>query len=216
VIQEDRIHDFARARWQTERHVRNSEHGANERNRLLDLANAFDGFDGAADVILISGRAREHQRIENDVLGVDAKFSSEQFVGALGNLALAFSRECLRLQRIFVDAADDHRRAVRPRQRAHTFELLFAVFQVDRVDDAFTLAVGERKLNSARIGGVDHDRRFDFANQVLVERRNVVQLFAIRALKADVHDMRTALHLTASDFGGFFPLFGGDEILEQP
>ena len=50
---------------------------------------------------------------------------------------------------------------------------------------------------------------------LFVERWNVVDFVAVGALETNVHNVRAALHLTACNFGGFFPLFGGDEVLEE-
>ena len=127
----------------------------------------------------------------------------------------ALPREGLRLLLIFVDAADDQRRAVSFGDRASPFELLLAVFQVDRIDDRLTLAVGERQFHGPGIGGVDHHRRFDLANQLFVKRRDVLDLVAVGALQADIHDMRAVLHLAAADFGGLLPFLRGNQILEQ-
>src|ERR1700719_2745819 len=54
VIEEDGIHDFARARGQAEGDVGNAENGARVGKGALDEANAFHGFDGAADVVFIA------------------------------------------------------------------------------------------------------------------------------------------------------------------
>ena len=75
---------------------------------------------------------------------------------------------------IFIDAADHERRAVGFGERADALEFFFAVFEIDGVDDALALAVGERQLDRFGVGGIDHDRRFDLADQLFVERRNVV------------------------------------------
>ena len=107
VVEENGIDHFARAWRQTERNVGNAQHGAHVRDFLLDDANAFDGFHRAANVVFIAGSARENQRIENDIFGVDAVLAGEQLVGALGNFELALASEGLRLHGIFVDAADD-------------------------------------------------------------------------------------------------------------
>ena len=66
----------------------------------------------------------------------------------------------------------------------------------------------------ARVGGVDHDRDFDLANQLVVEGRNVLDFVAVGALQANVNDMRAAFHLAAGDFGGFLPLLRGHEFFE--
>src|SRR5208282_2282609 len=76
------------------------------------------------------------------------------------------------------------------------------------------LAIGERKLDALRVGGIDHDRGFDLADQLVVERRDILDLIAVRALQADIDNMRAAFHLPARNLGGLFPLFGADEILK--
>ena len=62
----------------------------------------------------------------------------------------ALARERLRLQLVFVDGADDQRRAVGFRDGADALEFFFAVFQVDRIDDALALAPGQRLLDGLR------------------------------------------------------------------
>jgi hypothetical protein len=52
---------------------------------LLDQPNAFHGFDGAADVVFVTGGAGEDQRIEDDIFRRKTVFCGEQFVGTLGN-----------------------------------------------------------------------------------------------------------------------------------
>ena len=143
-------------------------------------------------------------------------FSVSNWYGALRDRQLALAREGLRLQLVFVDGADHQRRAIPLRDGADALELLLAILQVDRVDDALALAVGERQFHRLRIGGVDHHRRFDFAVELLVEGLDVLHLIAVGALQADVHDVRAVLHLPARDLGGLFPLLFGDQILEEP
>ena len=53
-------------------------------------------------------------------------------------------------------------------------------------------------------------------HQLLVESGSIsFSLVAIRGLKADVDNVRAVFHLPAGDFGGFFPLLLGDQILEE-
>ncbi len=59
-------------------------------------------------------------------------FSVSSLHRALRDGEFALAREGLRLLLIFVDGADDQRRAVGLRQRADALELLLAVFEVDR------------------------------------------------------------------------------------
>ena len=92
-------------------------------------------------------------------------FSVSSRTERCGHGQLALAGEGLGLQLVLVDGADDQRGAVSAGQGADALEFLLAVFEVDGVDDAFALALGERQLDGARIGGVDHDRRFDLADQ---------------------------------------------------
>ena len=66
-------------------------------------------------------------------------FSGQKPIGALRHRQFALAREGLGLQLIFIDGADHQRRAVSPRDGAHALELLFAILQVDGVDDALAL-----------------------------------------------------------------------------
>ena len=65
-----------------------------------------------AGVVLVARRAREHERVEDDVVRPDAVLLRQQLVRALRHLQLALARDRLRLLLILVDAADDERRAV--------------------------------------------------------------------------------------------------------
>src|ERR1039457_160908 len=88
----------------------------------------------------------------------------------------------LRLELVFVDRSHDEGRAIAPGDGTDQLELLLAILQVDGIDNALALAVGQREFQRARIGGVDHDGRLDLADQLVIERRDVAQFVAIRAL----------------------------------
>ena len=112
VIEEDRIHHFARLRGKAERNVGNAEDGLRVRQALLHQPDAFDGLDGAADVIDVAGRAGEHQRIEDDILRRYAILLGQQLVGSLRYGQFALARKGLRLLLVFVDGAHHHRGAI--------------------------------------------------------------------------------------------------------
>ena len=215
MVEEDRVHHLARRRRQSEADVGNAEHGLDVRDVFLHQAYAFDGLHRAADVVDVAGGAGEDQRIDDDVLRGNAVLFGQQLYDALRHGQLALAREGLRLQLVFVDGAHHQRRAVAFGDRADALELLLAVLQVDRVDDALALAVGERQFHRLGVGGVDHDGRFDLADQLLVEGRDVLDLVAIGALQADVDDVRAVAYLAARDLGGLFPFLRGHQILEE-
>ena len=97
VVQENRIDHFARRRRQPERNVRDAQNRLDERNIFLDQPDRFDGLDRAADVILIAGRARKHQRIDDDVLRRNPVFFGQQLDRPLRHRQLPLPRERLRL-----------------------------------------------------------------------------------------------------------------------
>ena len=214
MIEEDRVEHLASGIRQTERDVADAEDRLRVRQRFLDQADAFDRLDRAADVVLVAGRAREDERVEDDVARADAEVLREQLPRALRDLDLALARDRLRLLLVLVDAADDERSAVRARERRHALELLEPVFEVDRVDDRLALAVGQRAFERDRIGRVDHDRRADLLAEQLVEAVDVHELVAIGVLQVHVDDLRAALHLLARDLAGLFVLLRGDQPLE--
>src|SRR5258707_14679992 len=215
VIKENGIHDFARARGEAEGDVGNAEDGARVWKGALDEADAFHGFDRAADIVFVARGAGKDERIENDVFGREAVFFGEQLVAALGDSQLALAGKSLGLELVFINAAAHDGGAEIVSDGNNFLEFFLAIFEVDGVDDGFALAIGEGLLDGAGIGGIDHHRRFYFADQLFVERRNVLFLVALCALQADVDDVRAAAHLAAGDFAGFFPLFFGDEIFEE-
>src|SRR5258707_7873630 len=215
VIKENGIHGFARARGQAEGDVGNGEDGARVWKGALDEADAFHGFDRAADIVFVARGAGKDERIENDVFGREAVFFGEQLVAALGDSQLALAGKSLGLELVFINAAAHDGGAEIVSDGNNFLEFFLAIFEVDGVDDGFALAIGEGLLDGAGIGGIDHHRRFYFADQLFVERRDVLFLVALGALQADVDNVRATTYLAAGNFAGFFPLFFGDEIFKE-
>ena len=215
-VEEDRVDDLARPHRQPEGHVRDPEHGRAGRQGLLDQPQALDGLHRPADVRRIAARRREDQRVEDDVGLGHAVLRGQERVAAARDLELALAGEGLRLLRVLVDDAEDHRRAVAPEQRRHVGDPLLAVLEVDGVDDRLALAVGQRHLDRRRVGGVDHDRRLDRAAEPSVELADRGPLVALGGLQADVDDLRAALDLAARDLGRLVPVAGRHQVAELP
>ena len=100
---------------------------------------------GGADVLLISRADREHERIEDDVLAAHPYLPTRDR-RSVGHLQLFLRRDRLPA---LIDCADDHRRAVFVDKRHDLLEFLFAVLEVDRVDDRFALRILESELDHA-------------------------------------------------------------------
>ena len=211
-VEKDRVHDLAGTKGQPEADVGDAEHGRTRGEGPLDQPQPFDGLDRAADVVLVATRRRKDQRVEDDVRLRQSVLFGQQMMSAAGNLELALTRKCLRLDRVLVDDPEDDRRTVAAQQWRHRRDPLLAVLEVDRVDDRLALAVGERDLDGLRIGGVDHDRRLDRAADPVIELVHRGLLVALGGLQADIDDLRAALHLAAGDLGRFVPLAGVHEL----
>jgi hypothetical protein len=108
VVEEDRVQHLAPGRRQAERHVGNAEDGLAARQLLLDEPDALDRLDAGADVVLVAGPDAEHERVEDDVLGVDAVLLVRICASARRSRA-SLARDRLRLSLVLVDAADDER-----------------------------------------------------------------------------------------------------------
>ena len=77
-------------------------------------------------------------------------------------MQLALTGDGLGLVLVVVDAADDQRRTVPPRQRDHRLEPGLAVLQVDGVDDRLAGRSLQSFLQHLVVGGVEHDGDFYF------------------------------------------------------
>jgi len=142
MIEEHGIDDLARRRWQAEADgLLTPRMVLHFGKRGLDQPHALRCFDGAADVVLVTRGAREHERVENDVFLGDAT-ADAVIAGALGDGEFAFARDGLRL--LLVSSIDPMTmgRAEFLHQRQHLVEFFLAILEVDRVDDAFAQAIG--------------------------------------------------------------------------
>src|SRR6185437_6138894 len=169
-----------------------------------------------ADIVFVPCCARKHERINDDIFRRNPVLRREKLNRSLRNSKLPLTRERLGLDLVLINAPDHKRRAEFSRHWADALELLLSILQVDGIDNALALAIGERELDRSGIGGVDHHWRFDLANQLLVEERYVSGLIAIARLEANIDDMRAIADLPARDLGRLFPLLFADHLLEEP
>ena len=125
------------------------------RTAALDLTGGFDERLGVVVVLLEPGGDRQDVGVDDDVAGVEAGFGGEQADRALGDLDLALDRAGLAL---LVEAHHDHGRAVVTDLPGLGEEVLLALLQADRVDDALALDALQPGLEGVPAGAVDHDR----------------------------------------------------------
>ena len=215
-VEEDRVEDLAAGRRQAERDVADAENGLAGRQGALDRRHAGYRLLAGADVVPVAGAEREHQRVEDQVLGRQPVLLGQQCETPLRDGELPLPADGHALLWVFVDAADHHGRAVAPEQRHDPGEALLAVFQVDRVDDGLALRAFQRGADHVGVGRVDHQRDFDLADHLVQKRGHVGQLVAVRVGQTHVHDVGAAAHLPAADFRGVLERAFGDQPLEPP
>ncbi|MNI84414.1 hypothetical protein D3C73_1413200 [compost metagenome] len=98
---------------------------------LLNQPDAFNGFLGRADILLITGTHRKHQWVKNDIFSIQTILVNEQIMRAFGNFQLIFSRNSLSP---FIDGTYDHSCTILMDKRSYIFKLLFAVLKVNGVN----------------------------------------------------------------------------------
>ena len=157
VEQERRVHRLADdvVAAEREREVRDAAARARARAALLDQRQALDERLGVLVVLLDAGRDGEDVRVEDDVLGREARLLREQVVGPAADLDLARGRVRLTL---LVERHHDHARPVAAHHRGLLQEGLLALLQADRVDDALALDALQPGFEHRGARAVDHDR----------------------------------------------------------
>ena len=180
----------------------------------LDPASGVDEVDCVVVVLLHAGGDGEDVGVEDDVFGREAEFVDKDAIGAFADADLFFVGGGLAL---FVEGHDDHGRAVFEHRGGVLAELVFALFERDRVDDAFALNALEASLDDFPLGGVDHEGDFgDFglAPQELQIARHGGDAVDHAFVHADVEDVGAVLDLLTGDADGFFVFAFLDELRE--
>src|SRR3954447_370741 len=130
VVQEDGVEDGAGAGGGAERDVRDAQRGPDARQRLLDAADALDRLDRGRLPLVVAGREREGEDVEDQQLAVEA-VGVAQLRDALRDLDLAIGG--LRHADL-VDRERNQRGAVLDGERRDDVELRRAGLEVDGVD----------------------------------------------------------------------------------
>ena len=206
LVQEDAVQHLARRRVETEGDVGESEDRAHARQFGLDPSNRLDGLDAVAARLDHARRERQRQRVDEDVLGIEA-VARDGEVGdrARGaHLPLGGSRLSL-----FVDAGRDDGRAELGGEGEETVEArarAVALFEVDRVEQGLAAEPGERLARDLRLGRVDHDRYRGLGRQSTHQFVHVGDAVGAGVVDADVEDVGALFDLVAADADARVPV----------
>ncbi len=152
-----------------------------------------------AGVLLDPRGDGEDVRVEDDVLGREARRLGQEVVGAAEDRDLPL--DGLRLAPL-VERHDDDCRAERAHRARLREERLLALLQRDRVDDALALEAPEAGLERGEARAVDHDRQarhLGLGREQVEERRH--RLLGVEEIGVHVHveQVRAAAHLLERD-----------------
>ena len=130
--EENRIQDRPRRFTESKADVRDAQHRQCAGQLLFDEPDALDGVDRAALVLLVAGRQRERQNVEQQLPRLKAVFQGP-LIDPLRDLQLPLARE---RHALLVDGHRDGAGAVLLQERKHLVDLVPAALEVNAVHDA--------------------------------------------------------------------------------
>ena len=158
LVQEHAVQHVPRRGLQAERHVRQSEDRGRARELGLDAPDRVDRLHRVAAQVVVAGRERERERVEDEIGGIESVAIDGEVVDATGDAQLPVGVACLAF---FVDREADHGRAVlarEPEHAVHPLARLLALFEVGRVQHCLAAVVLQSRLENRRFGRVEHQR----------------------------------------------------------
>ena len=195
LVQEDAVEHVAGRRLQAEADVGQAEGGADAGQLGLDAADGLDGGDGVAAQVVVAGGQREGERVEDQVLGLQAVALDRQVVDAVRDAHLPLDVAGLAL---LVDEQDDDRGAVLLGQAEHPVgprALGVAVLEVGRVEDGPAAEPAQPGLEHLGLGRVEHQRHRGLRGEALRDLVHVGGAVAAHVVDADVDDVGALLDL---------------------
>ncbi len=214
VVQEHRVHrpanNFLAA--EAEADVADPARCLGQREAPLQFADRLKELDRIVVVLHHPGADDEDVRVEYDVGRVESNLFGQQLVSAFADGHLALGD--VRLPDL-VKCHDHNCRAIALDQPGLFEELLFALLEADRVDDALALETLQSRFNNLPFRAVDHD--WDLGKVRL--RGDQPEEAGHRLLTVD----QFGIHVDIEDVGAILDLLLGDgdggvevALLDQP
>lgn len=118
-MEEDRIEYPAGGGGEAERDVRYSQHRRDARELLLDAPDGIDGGDGVPPQVVVARAEGKRERVEQQVLRLQAIAIGGQIVDPVGDLQLPFEIPCLAT---LIDEKADDRCPMLPGESEHAIQ----------------------------------------------------------------------------------------------
>ena len=186
LVQEHAVQRMAGRRVEPEADVGHAERRVGAGDLGLDPPDRLDRVDGVPAQVVVAGRQRERQRVEDQVAGRHPVALGGDLVDAMGDLHLPL--DVPRWPPLVDQQADDGG-AVVTGQRHHAVEPAarqLAVLEVGRVEDGAAADVLEPGLQHRRLGGVEHERDAGLRGEPLGDLVHVDGAVAADVVDADV------------------------------
>ena len=213
-MQEDAVQHRARRGLQAEADVREPKQDLALRERLGDAADALERLEAKAPVLVVAGGDGEGERVEEEVVLVQAPLAREEVVDARGDLDLAVGGLRHAGLHVLVDGQRHACRAVALQQRADLVEALLAVLEVDAVHDAAAARALERGLDHVGLRAVHHERRVDVLHVAARHLGHVLDAVTAHEVDAHVEQVAAVAHLLLGHAHQAVPVAGIEEALE--
>ena len=214
LVQEHRVEHDPGGGVEAEGDVRDAERGLHLRVAALDLADRLDGRQPVAARLLLAGRDREGQAVDEDVVDPHAPAAGERLDQPDGDVDLVLDRAGLAL---LVDRQRHDGRAVLAHDRHDLLEPAagpLAVLEVDAVDDRAAADELEARLDHGGLGGVEHQRQGRRGREPAHDLAHVGDAVAAHVVDADVEQVRAVAGLVAGDGDALVPAPGQHRLAE--
>ena len=195
LVQEHAVEHVAGGRLEAERHVGETERGVHTGQLGLDAADGLDGGDAVAAQVVVTGRQREGECVEDQVLRLEAVAVDGQVVDPVGDPHLPLDVAGLPL---LVDEQADDGGAVLAGQPEHPVgagALGVAVLEVGGVEHRPAADPLEAGLHDLGLGGVEHEGDRGLRGEPLRDLVHVGGALAADVVDAQVEDVGTLLDL---------------------
>ena len=215
LVEEHAVEGVAGGRVEAEADVGHAERGVRAGDLGLDPPDRLDRVDRVAAQVVVAGRQRERERVEDQVARRQAVALDGDLVDAVGDLHLPLDVAGLAA---LVDEQADDRRAVLAGERHHPVEAAagqLAVLEVGRVEDRPATDVLQAGLEHRRLGGVEHERHAGLGGEALGDLVHVDGAVAADVVDADVEHVGALADLLVGHLRARVPVAGEHRVAER-